>query len=615
MDPAIANPSASPATAAPHYLLATGLRFLRTSFAEESVDPRALWFLAAEGLAAWVRYVERALGEHLDDRDRARLILAAAVREMCLRRVAALDPPLSKELAGAAPAEVRAFFEALYPGPIAGAVRWSLAGIDKEQPSSGDALRAWRRVLNMDARTRWLEVSHHLGELAIVLTERLPEHKVPRAIGWLGDVCYAFGKEVGELCAELFGMPETTYSAIETLRMGELLFRVNPEHSSGSDKEQGTGYIEGNACLWYKRPGWGPVHCGVLGRFQAGISEVFGLSYTLAQTIPKHGGSTCRINLAPIQIRTGAAPSKKGPGNGASGWQSPTGVMDSDAHAASLAALAQGRDPGGGFFGPETLMWECTRESILLLGGGRAALMQLAHPAVAHAIRDHSTVHHDMLGRFMRTMASAYAVLFGSVDEALSISERVHHIHSAIWGQLDDVPGQEAGRYHALDAEAAFWVGATLFDTSTLVYEQMVRPFTPAQRDRLVREAGPFWGLFGVPAAACPTTWADLHGYVVRRVESLAPLVGDTARNQAALLFTSRVPFLQPIFDQVRLIVAHMLPASLSCAFGMKLGSKDRMLARTWLFAAELLLPWFPPRLRYVPAYHRALRRLRQATR
>lgn len=619
--------SAHPKTVNP--LLGPGLQRLRRALADETVDPWTLWYFASEGLAAWIRALERALGDHLDDRQRARALIVEACKDLYLRRISALPEPLAQTFHAALPTqtrltEIRAFFEALYPGPLARSIRWSLSGLSQDPPDLSLQLQAWRRMLEMDPRTRWLEVSHHLGELAIVLTERLPQHQVPRAVGWLGDVCYQFGREVGELATSTFDMPRTLDSAIEVLRMGELLFRVNPEHLSGLEPDTGIGFIEGNACLWYERPGWGPMHCGVLGRFQAGLAEVFDFRYSLTKTIPKNGGNTCRISLTPLKeplkeptetpgqvARPTAAPNVS-PQHTPPPWQPPTTLLGNDARASMMTSFAQGRNPAHGFFGPDTLVWNCTRETAMLLGGGRAALMQLAHPAVAHAIRDHSAVHHDRIGRFARTMLSAYGVLFGSVDDALGITDRVHRIHGTIAGRLDDVPGLDAGHYHALDGEATFWVGATLIDTSMLIYEQVVHPFTREQRDQLVREAGAFWGLFGVPLKACPTSWAELHGYVERRSESLAPLIGPSARREAHLLFEAHPPFLQPLFDQLKGVTAYLLPTPLRQAFDMELEVRERLTARSWMLVAEQLVPRMPPLLRFVPHYHRALYRIRR---
>jgi hypothetical protein len=85
--------------------------------------------------------------------------------------------------------------------------------------------------------------------------------------------------------------------------MSEYVFRVNPEHWGKSDSARRTGYLEGTACPWFTAPGWNGAHCGIFGQFQAGISAVYGLRYHLTTTIPKHGGTTCRIDVKPITLR------------------------------------------------------------------------------------------------------------------------------------------------------------------------------------------------------------------------------------------------------------------------------------------------------------------------
>jgi uncharacterized protein (DUF2236 family) len=57
----------------------------------------------------------------------------------------------------------------------------------------------------------------------------------------------------------------------------------------------------------------------------------------------------------------------------------------------ALARLeASVRDPRAGVFGPGSRVWTLNREAVIFLGGGRAALLQLAHPVVAQAVADHS---------------------------------------------------------------------------------------------------------------------------------------------------------------------------------------------------------------------------------
>src|SRR5438105_3949605 len=76
------------------------------------------------------------------------------------------------------------------------------------------------------------------------------------------------------------------------------------------------------------------------------------------------------------------------------------------------------RRPVEGLFGPGSATWTVIRENALLAGGGRALLLQLAHPAVAEAVAHHSAVARDPLGRARRTFARMYRATFGTLDEA-----------------------------------------------------------------------------------------------------------------------------------------------------------------------------------------------------
>jgi len=167
-----------------------------------------------------------------------------------------------------------------------------------------EKMRATRLLLPLRSRDRWEEITVHLGELLIVLTEDLPAH-VPHARKLLGDVCFAMGERFAQRVKKAFAMHEESApeAAIEVLRMSEYVFRVNPEHWHESNAQTSTGFLEGTACPWFARPGWNGAHCGIFGQFQSGISSAFGLRYHLARTIPKHGGTTCRVDLKPIQIR------------------------------------------------------------------------------------------------------------------------------------------------------------------------------------------------------------------------------------------------------------------------------------------------------------------------
>src|SRR5258706_10449611 len=98
-------------------------------------------------------------------------------------------------------------------------------------------------------------------------------------------------------------------------------------------------------------------------------------------------------------------------------WQAARGChmtvtrADLESHIEHLRAEV--KDPKAGIYGPGSISWTIGKEAILFLGGGRAALLQLAHPAVAHAVDQHSATRNDPLGPFQRTFDNVFAMVSG----------------------------------------------------------------------------------------------------------------------------------------------------------------------------------------------------------
>ena len=57
-------------------------------------------------------------------------------------------------------------------------------------------------------------------------------------------------------------------------------------------------------------------------------------------------------------------------------------------------------------------------ELVLLLGGPRALLMQLAHPMIARGVAEHSDFRHDPFTRLQRTLDASAAIVFGTEARA-----------------------------------------------------------------------------------------------------------------------------------------------------------------------------------------------------
>jgi hypothetical protein len=270
-------------------------RAAREVYRRELLPERVLWWLAADGMIAWHRTVEHRLREHLGDRSKA--VLARASASMFDRRGRVL---------GVSGADLALLMPALYRIERRPNARWIFSQLGASA-GLGARLRGQQLLHGMSVRQRWDEVAAHLGELLVVLTDDLPA-ELPHARKILGDICFdsgvAYGKRMQRVLAIDDVVSDPPAIAMEILRTSEWIFQVNPKHWSESDGVKGA--LEGNACPWYRRPGWNGAHCGIFGQFQSGVSSVFGLRYVLAKTIPKHGGDTCRIEVKPMQLRRSA---------------------------------------------------------------------------------------------------------------------------------------------------------------------------------------------------------------------------------------------------------------------------------------------------------------------
>jgi len=288
------------------------------------------------------------------------------------------------------------------------------------------------------------------------------------------------------------------------------------------------------------------------------------------------------------------------------------GVTREDLHAALERVRARVDDPRAGIHGPGTVSWRVNREAGLFLGGGRAALLQIAHPYVAHAVDQHSQTRADVQGRFTRTFTNVYAMAFGDLEAALTSARRVHRVHTRIRGRItEDVGRYRAGHvYEANDEHALLWVHATLVDSALQAYERVVRPVSPEDRQRYLDESTLFAYLFGIPDPILPPTWGDFRAYFDRMVrDELA--VGAPARDLARFLLAAPSTVHRPAMRLYRILTAGLLPAPLREPYGLRFGPVEHGVFEAALGAGAPAYRLVPRRLRYMPAYVEASRRMR----
>ncbi len=116
------------------------------------------------------------------------------------------------------------------------------------------------------------------------------------------------------------------------------------------------------------------------------------------------------------------------------------------------------------------MSWRINRESALFLGAGRAALLQLAHPWVAVALTQHSSLLSQPIARFHNTFRIVFTLIFGSLNQAMAAARHLYALHTRIRGEM---PGNAAAYkqgspYRANEIAALRWVYATLVESAVL---------------------------------------------------------------------------------------------------------------------------------------------------
>jgi uncharacterized protein (DUF2236 family) len=226
-------------------------------------------------------------------------------------------------------------------------------------------------------------------------------------------------------------------------------------------------------------------------------------------------------------------------------------------------------------------------EGSLVLGGGAALLLQLAHPAVGHAVAGYSGFARDPMRRLRHTLGYVYAVGLGAPEVAASAAAAVDRAHAGI-------PG-------ATDAEPQLWVAATLYGVGMQVHDALHPPLADAVADEVYAVSGRFGTSLQVPAELWPATRADFAAYWERMLPTLA--VGDEARAMAAAILRpvrGTVPWwVRAALPTGRLVTATLLPDRIRDAYDFP---RRPGRERAALALVRALVRLTPRRIRQLPA-------------
>ena len=291
----------------------------------------------------------------------------------------------------------------------------------------------------------------------------------------------------------------------------------------------------------------------------------------------------------------------------------PPSIVSREAIEALIAAAGRASaNPRAGIFGPQSTSWRINREAALFLGAGRAALLQLAHPWVATALEQHSTLISQPIARFHNTFRIVFSMIFGSLDQAVAAAGHLYSLHTFIRGEIPEQVGAWArgSHYEANDTAALRWVYATLIESAMLAYEFVMPPLPPGERSAYFEETRTLAGLFGLPPSELAGDWKEFRTWSREMERSNLLGVTASARAMAQNLLGGAGSWIKPPF-WYRALTTEWLPARFRDEFGLQFGDAEQKAVECATRRLRGIYRMLPSAIRFVGPWHEAQARLR----
>jgi uncharacterized protein (DUF2236 family) len=240
--------------------------------------------------------------------------------------------------------------------------------------------------------------------------------------------------------------------------------------------------------------------------------------------------------------------------------------------------------------------------SVGLLYGQRALLIGALEPLTYTGTMLSTGAGDHPFTRLARTAKIQETVFLGTKAEADKALAVVHRLHERVRGRLPEDAGPHAAGtpYSAFDPELMLWTLAVIADSGRAMYETMVRPLSPAEREGLWRDYVRFGELFGLPREAVPATYLGFRAWWEEKLAS--PQLQATPH---ALEMAPLVAFEQPVPRTARanvalqnLVIKGTLPPRVRRIFGIPWSIAHEAAFRAAAATHRRARPAFPRQIR-----------------
>lgn len=264
---------------------------------------------------------------------------------------------------------------------------------------------------------------------------------------------------------------------------------------------------------------------------------------------------------------------------------------------AALLELDRSRllvDPAGAY-------WRVNRETFLLLGGGAALLLQLAHPLVAAGVSDHSGFREEPVRRLYRTIRTMQDIIYEDGFTANAAARQVKRVHARVRGELSE--GTEhfpAGTpYRASDPSLLLWVHATLLATALTTYEQFLPPLSRFERNEFYQDSKVVAQILGLTDTDLPVDFDDFQDYFRQMVSGPELALTPTVRALAEHVIHPPISWVPRVAgDAMSVVTAALLPAEVRDLYGLRWGPRRQFAWRLLRRSLKETLPLMPNRVR-----------------
>ncbi|MEJ3404066.1 oxygenase MpaB family protein [Rathayibacter sp. YIM 133350] len=245
---------------------------------------------------------------------------------------------------------------------------------------------------------------------------------------------------------------------------------------------------------------------------------------------------------------------------------------------------------------PRPTLPEFASDGILVAGGGRAILLQLAHPAVGRGVARQSDFEHRALERLWNTLGFVYAVTFGDDAQRQAAVRAVDRAHRRVRSQ----PGEHPA-YDARDGSLQLWVAATLYETAVTVHERLIGPVAEHDADTFYTAYSELATVLQMPPELWPVDRAAFRDYWEAMLPTLQ-VDAETREVARRLLFPTSIPaWMRVLMPLARLTTIGLLPPGVRDLYGMRWTPRAGRWLRVALVITRRVWPLLPRVVRELP--------------